>query len=285
MRLNIYHRTTYSYDAPVQYGLQQIRLTPKARAGQRIIDWSIEIEGGEKELTFDDEHNNAVDLVRIDPGATRLSIICRGEVETPQNDGILGGHGGYAPLWLFRRQTDLTRVGDGVRAILAEVQDDAAGIARLHKLSATIRDRVTYETGTTGVETTAEDAIASKQGVCQDHAHIFLAAARELGHPARYVSGYLKIDDVVDQDATHAWAEAYVDGIGWIGFDVSNVISPDERYVRVATGLDYRGAAPISGMRFGSAEETLHVDLQVQAQGQQQHQSQQQGAASAPSRE
>lgn len=280
MRLKIFHRTTYSYDAPVQYGLQQLRLTPKARAGQRIIDWSIDVQGGEKELTFEDEHNNAVDLVRIDPGATQLSITCRGEVETPQHDGILGGHGGYAPLWLFRRQTGLTTVGDGVRKILEAVEKDDPSIARLHKLSATIRDQVAYETGTTGVETTAEDAIANKRGVCQDHAHIFLAAARVLGHPARYVSGYLKIDDVVDQDATHAWAEAHVEGIGWIGFDVSNVISPDERYVRVATGLDYHGAAPISGMRYGSAHEELSVDLQVQVQHQ--NQSQQQGSLPGP---
>ena len=282
MRLNIYHRTSYSYDAPVPYGLQQIRLTPKARAGQRIIDWSVEVQGGHKELTFEDENNNGVDLVRIDPGATELSIICRGEVETPQNDGIVGVHGGYAPLWLFRRETSLTQVGDGVRAIIEGVRDTDPGIATLHRLSATIRDRVSYETGTTGVETTAEDAVAAGQGVCQDHAHIFLAAARELGYPARYVSGYLKIDDVVDQDATHAWAEAYVEGIGWIGFDVSNVISPDERYVRVATGLDYRGASPISGMRFGSAREELSVDLQVQVQGQHQQQNQQQGSLPNP---
>ncbi|MDE0932779.1 MAG: transglutaminase family protein [Novosphingopyxis baekryungensis] len=266
MRIKIFHRTSYTYDAPVSYGLQQIRLTPKARAGQRIIDWSIDVEGGHKELSFEDEHNNAVDLVRIDQGATELSIICRGEVETPQNDGILGVHGGYAPLWLFRRETPLTTVGDGVRAIIEKVRSTDNGIAQLHKLSATIRDQVSYETGTTGVETTAENAVESGHGVCQDHAHIFLAAARNLGYPARYVSGYLKIDDVVDQDATHAWAEAYVEGIGWIGFDVSNVISPDERYVRVATGLDYPGASPISGMRYGSASEKLHVDLQVQQQ-------------------
>ena len=197
MRLKIFHRTSYTYDAPVQYGLQQIRLTPKARAGQRILDWDIEVVGGQKELTFEDEHNNHVDLVRIEPGATELSIICRGEVETPQNDGVLGGHGGYAPLWLFRRQTELTQVGPGVRQILSEMKETRADIARLHELSALIRDHVDYQVNTSNVETTAEDAICNKQGVCQDHAHIFLAAARELGHPARYVSGYLKIDDVI----------------------------------------------------------------------------------------
>ena len=115
-----------------------------------------------------------------------------------------------------------------------------------------------------GAESTAEDALAAGRGVCQDHAHVFVAAARHLGHPARYVSGYLMLDDRVEQDASHAWAEVWIEGLGWVGFDVSNGISPDERYVGVARGLDYRDAAPISGVRFGSGEEELHVSVQVQ---------------------
>jgi transglutaminase-like putative cysteine protease len=102
--------------------------------------------------------------------------------------------------------------------------------------------------------------------VCQDHAQIFVAAARALGFPARYVSGYLMMDDRVHQDASHAWAEAHVENIGWVAFDVSNGISADPRYVRVATGLDYQEAAPISGLRYGSGGESLRVDLQVQQQ-------------------
>ncbi len=100
--------------------------------------------------------------------------------------------------------------------------------------------------------------------MCQDHAHIFIAAMRHLGHPARYVSGYLMMNDRTQQDATHGWAEAYFDHIGWIGFDVSNGHSPDQRYIRVATGLDYRDAAPVRGMRYGAAQENLVVQLQVQ---------------------
>jgi transglutaminase-like putative cysteine protease len=88
-----------------------------------------------------------------------------------------------------------------------------------------------------------------------------------MGYPARYVSGYLMMNDRVHQDASHAWAEAHVDGVGWVGFDVSNGISPDARYVRVATGLDYREAAPISGLRFGAmVEKRLSIDIQVQQQ-------------------
>ena len=102
--------------------------------------------------------------------------------------------------------------------------------------------------------------------MCQDHAHVFIAAARLMGYPARYVSGYLMMNDRVHQDASHAWAEAYVDMLGWVGFDVSNGISPDPRYVRVATGRDYREAAPISGLRFGAGGEAMSIDIQVQQQ-------------------
>jgi transglutaminase-like putative cysteine protease len=106
--------------------------------------------------------------------------------------------------------------------------------------------------------------------VCQDHAHVFIGAARSVGVPARYVSGYLMMNDRIDQEATHAWAEAHVDGLGWVGFDVSNWISPDPRYVRVATGRDYRDAAPITGVVFGTSTEDLHVDVAVEQQRQEQ---------------
>jgi transglutaminase-like putative cysteine protease len=102
--------------------------------------------------------------------------------------------------------------------------------------------------------------------VCQDHAHIFIAAARSMGYPARYVSGYLMMEDRVHQDASHAWAEVHVDPLGWVGFDVSNGISPDTRYVRVATGLDYAEAAPVSGLRFGNGGEAMSIDIQVAQQ-------------------
>ena len=110
----------------------------------------------------------------------------------------------------------------------------------------------------------AEEALAAGHGVCQDHAQIFIGAARLLGFPARYVSGYLFMENNVEQEASHGWAEAYVDGLGWVGFDVANGISPDERYIRVATGLDYKEAAPVSGMRFGDGGEAMTVTLQVQ---------------------
>lgn len=263
MRLTISHTTRYSFDAPVDYGLQRLRLTPKSRANQTVLSWQTRIEGGREVLSYEDQHMNAVQLVVLEPGVTEAVIHCEGEVETTDTHGILGPHHGYIPMWLFTRQTELTRPGQRVRALLRDLDDDAPELDRLHALSALIRKRVPYRKGATDVSHTAEDVLAAGHGVCQDHAHVFLSAARALGHPARYVSGYLQLVDRVEQEAGHAWAEAHVEGLGWIGFDISNGISPDDRYVRVATGLDYRGAAPVSGVRYGSGSESLSVQLSV----------------------
>ena len=202
-------------------------------------------------------------LVSVDPGRTEVTITARGQVEIDNGDGVLGEQGGFMPLWMFLRATDLTRRGPGTMALAREVRDMDDQLQQMHALSAAIREQVDFATGTTGVSVTAEEAIANGTGVCQDHAHIFVTCARLLDRPARYVSGYLKIDGIEEQEATHAWAEAHVDGLGWVGFDISNVISPDDRYVRVATGLDYSGAAPISGVRHGPGSEEMDVKLTV----------------------
>ena len=185
-------------------------------------------------------------------------------VETTDTNGVLA-HQGYAPKWLYARTTELTTAGTGVDGLVAAFDhpsDDP--VARMHALSSHIRATVDYDPGWTSVATTAEDALAAGHGVCQDHSHLFLAAARRLGMAARYVSGYLVVDGEPDQPATHAWAEVWIEGLGWLGLDVSNGISPDERYVRLAVGRDYREAAPVSGIRFGDAEEDLDVTVQIQ---------------------
>jgi len=263
MRLSIDHQTDYTYDAPVPYALQQLRLTPKSRAGQEIIRWSITVDGGQVELEFDDQHNNRVTLVSIYPDNDQVQIHCEGEVINANANGVIGTHGGYAPLWYFQRSTLLTKPGPLVRKLVRSVDEDD-DVPKLHALSDMILESVSYETGRTHSQTSAEDALAMGHGVCQDHAQIFVSGARLLGFPARYVSGYLFMEDQIRQEASHAWAEAYVDDLGWVGFDVANGISPDERYIRVATGLDYKQAAPISGMRFGDSSEVMSVALQVQ---------------------
>ena len=267
MELAISHSTTYRFDTPVAYGLQQLRLTPKSRQGQTVLDWTMTVDGGKLEAEFTDEHTNMVSLISFDPHATEITVRCHGRVETEDNNGVIGKQKGFVPLWLFKRSTELTRAGPNVRRIAKGLKDEYSDdLPLLHALSARILDEVTYDIGHTDAATSADAAIEHGHGVCQDHAHIFIAAARALNYPARYVSGYLMMNDRVLQEASHAWAEAHIDGLGWVGFDVSNGISPDARYVRVATGLDYREAAPISGLRFVQAAEELDVAIEVQQQ-------------------
>ncbi len=269
MKIAIHHSTTYHFDQPVPYALQRLRLMPKHSAGQQILSWDMRVEGGICEAEYEDPYLNHVSLVRVENGVEEVHIECTGEVETdPDFHGIVGRHHGYAPLWLFRQQTALTKAGSEVNALANKVKAKVSDndIARLHELSALILASVPYEIGVTDAATTAEDAARHKRGVCQDHAHIFISAARVLGFPARYVSGYLFMEDRREQEAGHAWAEAYVDALGWVGFDISNGISPDERYVRVATGRDYAEAAPIRSLSFGARDHNLVVSLRVAQQ-------------------
>jgi transglutaminase-like putative cysteine protease len=263
MRLKISHRTEYHYDAPLSYALQRLRLFPKSGHGQTVHEWALSIEGAREEVRYDDSFGNDARLLSIDGAPHQIVITASGVVETRDTAGVAGPHKGLAPLWLFCQETPLCEAGAGVAALLEDVGGETE-LERLHSLMRLVRERVAYTIGATSAVTTAEEALVQGQGVCQDHAHIFLAAARRIGLPARYVSGYLRLDAADEQTASHAWAEAHVEGLGWIGFDSSNGICPDERYVRVATGRDYRDAMPVMGIRLGEAQERLAVAITVE---------------------
>ena len=266
MRLAIRHATRYRFGDPVAHGLQRLRLTPKQTQGQHILDWAVEYEGAREELHYEDQNCNHVTLISVLEGAGEVVVTCHGTVQTEDKAGVIGHHAGHLPLWAFLGHTPLTRPGPRIRQLLAAVERGGEALATLHNLSAAIRERIAYDIGHTEVDTCAEDAVVAGRGVCQDHAQIFISAARVLEIPARYVSVYLMMNDRIEQEATHAWAEAWVQGLGWVGFDISNGISPDSRYVRVATGRDYSDAAPVTGISFGAVTAELSVDLAVAQQ-------------------
>ncbi|MCB1970532.1 MAG: transglutaminase family protein [Geminicoccaceae bacterium] len=165
--------------------------------------------------------------------------------------------------------TDLTHPTEALEDLAGRVSR-APTLDRLHELMNLVRERIDYRIGATQVRTTADQALALGAGVCQDHAHVFITCARIMGIPARYVSGYLYTGTDHDEDASHAWAEAFVDELGWVGFDPANNVCPGEFYVRTAVGLDYWSAAPVRGIWGGAGEESLEVRVQVQmAQSQQ----------------
>lgn len=220
---------------------------------------------GRKEVHFRDHHDNMVELVSFDAGTDHIEVVCEGVVETCDTKGVAGKHTAPLPLWYYQKPTDLTQSSPSLNTLLKELSGSDP-LEQLHQLSDVVRQQVRYEKDKSHPHWSAETVLQEGVGVCQDHAHVFIAAARQLGLPARYVSGYLKLDNTTEQQAMHAWAEAWVEGLGWLGFDVSNAICPDERYIKVATGADYIEAAPVRGAQIGGDGESLEVEIFVTQQ-------------------
>jgi transglutaminase-like putative cysteine protease len=267
MLISIRHVTTYRYAEPVNYTIQSLRLTPSSFTGQRVINWSVETPGSRATLQFEDGFGNIVHLLTINAPHQELVIEAGGVVETKDTSGVVAGLKHTIPHRVYLKETARTRPDAAIRDI-ARSAKGADMLGRLHALAGSVRDRVAYVPGITDAHTGAAEALADGKGVCQDYAHIFIAAARTIGVPARYITGYLVTGDAAD--AHHAWAEAWVAGLGWVGFDVANRICPTDRYVRLACGLDAGYAAPITGSRKGGAEEKLDVAVEVQQQSAQQ---------------
>lgn len=267
MLMQIEHHTEYSYDAAPNYGVMRLKVSPRSLGPQRVMSWQIELDGAEKQASYRDHLGNDVWLISTSSGAQRIGVTARGRVETQEAHGVFGSHRSPAPIWLFTRPTRLTMPGPKVAELVEALTGATDGaLALAHRMMALVGEKVTYDTDDTHPATTAEEALTRGTGVCQDHAHVMISVARQLGIPARYISGYLRMNDRDDQTATHAWAELYLDGLGWVGFDAANGISPDERYVRIANGRDYDEAAPMIGVRFGNSSEHLQVRLRVAEQ-------------------
>ncbi|MFD1696897.1 transglutaminase family protein [Roseibium aestuarii] len=270
MQLTVRHTTRYRYDSPLANAMQQIRLTPRDCVGQKVIDWTVEAPGMERATSYVDAFGNWVQMVSSSGIVEEVEITARGTVQTEDKAGMLGEDDGQTPPRIYTRFTPLTQPNQAIRR-LASVAENSDQIAGFHALMHAIRDKVDYKVGVTQTHATAISSLAAGEGVCQDHAHIFIAASRALGIPARYVSGYLLLEEEGASEAHHAWAEVYLKGLGWLAFDVSNAICPTDRYIRLTTGLDSRSAAPIRGIRFGGQEENLRVEVEVaQAASQQQ---------------
>ncbi len=211
-----------------------------------------------------DGFGNSLHLLVVNTRHQEIELTATGTVETEDRAGVVLGLLEAVPLRVHLRRTGLTQATPAIAA-LTSAGPGADIIPWLHTLMDAIRDRVEYLPGVTSAETTAAEALAAGRGVCQDHAHIFIAAARLAGIPARYVTGYLLTGEATHAVAHHAWSEAYVDGLGWLGFDVANRLCPTDHYVRLSAGLDAHHAAPIRGSRRGGAGESLAVEVNVAA--------------------
>ncbi|WP_298689647.1 transglutaminase family protein [uncultured Sphingomonas sp.] len=270
MRLFIEHRTQYRFSRPASRLVQLLRMTPPSFEGQAIVDWHVEVDCDARIRRSRDGYGNEISMLYVDGPIDRIALSVGGEVLTEDKAGMVVGAPEPLPLELFLRQTAQTKPDGAIRSFAHDVAEGSADpLSRLHALCGGINRHIRFDTGDGNPDRDAGVAFAEGHGVCQDHAHIFIAAARILGHPARYVSGHLwRTDGQTVQPAAHAWAEAHIEGYGWIGFDPANGISPTEAYVRVAVGLDYHDAAPIAGARTGGGAESMEVEVAVAQAGQ-----------------
>jgi transglutaminase-like putative cysteine protease len=265
MRIHVAHRTTYRYETPATGVIQILRLTPRNHDSQFVVRWRIDVAADCHVQQYEDAFGNICHSFTADGPFSELVVSVDGEVETRNTDGIVTGAIERFPPSMFLRETALTQADDAIAAFAAaQRQSSDDPLKLLHGLLAGINQEMTFDTDPTHPATTASEAFALKRGVCQDLTHIFIAAARKIGIPARYVGGYFRRNDgVVDQDAGHAWAEAHVPDLGWAAFDTANGICATDAHVRVAVGLDYLGAAPVRGMRYGGSGESLTVNVSV----------------------
>lgn len=269
MQVSISHVSRYVYNDVARYTVQSLRLTPPSFAGQRVLSWRITAPGIETATSFVDAFSNLAHLISITGKHTEIVCRAEGMVETEDRAGIVRGLPEIAPVRVYLRETEITTPDESIRELGALAQKGTP-IDGLHALMHTVRDKIEYTIGVTGAHTSAAEALVDGRGVCQDHAHVFIAAARSIGVPARYVNGYFYSEGGEASEAHHAWAEAWVDGLGWVGFDPANRMCPTDHYVRLATGLDATSAAPIRGNRRGGTNEALDVLVEVQQANSQQ---------------
>jgi transglutaminase-like putative cysteine protease len=266
MRIRISHATTYVYDTPPTAVTQILRLTPRNHDGQYVVDCRIDLSQDCQLHQHEDAFGNITHSFTAEGPFNELAVLVEGVVETQDTKGVVSGAVERFPPQFFLRETALTQ-GDAAIVDFAESARSASGkdsLNLLHMLMKALNREITFDTDPTHSGTTAAEAFKLRRGVCQDLTHIFIAAARQLGIPARYVGGHFhRVDGVTAQEAGHAWAEVHIENLGWVGFDATNGISTTEAHVRVAVGLDYLGAAPVRGTRFGGSGEHLKVAVHV----------------------
>jgi transglutaminase-like putative cysteine protease len=261
MLIRVEHVTSYEYSEPMWATTQYLRLTPLSSRTQAVESWALTCPGASM-TQWQDQYGNVCHTLTVSKPIESLDIRVTGLVRTRDTSGVAGMAPVELPTMLYLRETPYTVIAKSVRRFAETYKRGAEEdrIETLHAIMLGIADAVAYSPGDTHVHTTGAEALEQGTGVCQDHAHIFCAVCRVLGVPARYVSGYLTQGFGHEAHAaSHAWAEAYVDSLGWVGFDPTNRACPDESYIRTAVGLDYAEAGPVRGVRAGGGVETMRV--------------------------
>jgi transglutaminase-like putative cysteine protease len=270
MRLHIEHDTRYHYvDAP-KHLIQLLRLTPRTDSHQRVIEWRITSPG--QQSAFLDAFGNASHTHALNNPQTDMHIQVTGVVDvSPLVQGALEDTDNASPIPViaYLVPTELTQGFPALDAFAKATLPKGLHSAQdALSLAGSVCQAIEYTAGKTDVTSTAKEAFELGKGVCQDHAHVMIAACRSLGVSARYVSGYVDsghdVGASMNAAASHAWVDVYLSALGqWISVDVTNNLFASDSHCRLAVGRDYLDACPIRGMRAGGMKEQLDVSVSV----------------------
>jgi transglutaminase-like putative cysteine protease len=261
MRLSIHHETTYRFEAEVRSSIQYLRLTPHDTERQQVLSWQLDLPPQVRAQL--DPFGNVLHVLSLDGPHAAVVVRAHGQVDI--NDTLEAEHERLSPL-PYLRVSPLTEAEDRLREFAHTTcgngRDRNALVNLMHGLAGHMTGA---DSSTEGSPLTATQAFTGHSGACHDKAHVFLACARTLGVPARYVSGYLYTPGS-DQLADHAWAEAWLEG-AWYSFDVAQGLARPDRHVKLAVGLDHLDACPVRSMRRTGGVQTSsgHVELTASA--------------------
>lgn len=262
MRLRIEHTTTFTYDSLISEAYTEMRLAPLDLGGQRRALFRLQTDPDGDVTRYLDRYQNEVHYFDVLQPHQQLRVTAISEVFTDdhfrddaRNLSPLARHDYLIATRYAPDDEDLLAL-----ARSATVADDAAATAAA--LMHAVHQAIKYEKGATTVKTTAAEALQIGKGVCQDYAHVMIAAARAAGLPARYVSGYLFSPDAPEM-ASHAWVDVFAAGAGWLALDPTHDCAQSARHVRVGVGRDYADVPPTRGVYKGKAEEKMEVEVSV----------------------
>jgi transglutaminase-like putative cysteine protease len=264
MKVEIVHSTRYRYSGPIAETVMELRLRPMDGNGQSCLEFKLDLSSGIEPRTYRDGYGNIVHYFNLVRPHVRLSVTSRSVVETGRE---LDADAGEDLVHDFLRFRSPVKDVPGVRQLASRhpIADPSFGPSveqALDELTLAISRDFAYDRAVTTVYSGVDDVLALRAGVCQDFAHLFIAVARAIGVPARYVSGYIHAPGASGA-ASHAWAEAWVPGRGWIGYDATHPVRTSEHHVRLAVGRDYTDAAPTRGIYVGSATGSMEVRVRT----------------------
>jgi len=281
MYYSILHKTRFRYSAPVTESHTEVRMCPRSEGNQRLVEFRLATTPLAQIQRYHDWLGNEV--YHFDVAAThrQLLIIAEAIVQLtpppPLPDRL--DHTAWCALdrlaeagehcWDFLMPSHFIQATPALIDLACEfgLTRRVDPLSLLRELTAQIANTFAYAPQTTRVDSPIDEALLARRGVCQDFAHIMIALVRHIGIPCRYVSGYLfhrtEDHDRSAEDATHAWVEAFLPELGWVGFDPTNNLIAGERHIRVAVGRDYADVPPTRGVYRGQATSQLEVGVKV----------------------